>query len=76
LRRADVILVLASGRLIQTGTHDELVRLAGPYRDAALLQLMDAEQSAGVSDISRQTHHPAPSDGAGHKIADELKRIA
>jgi ATP-binding cassette subfamily B protein len=43
LRRADVILVLANGRLLQTGAHDELVRKAGPYRDAALLQLMDVE---------------------------------
>ncbi len=41
LRRADVILVLEDGRLIQSGTHDELVRLEGPYRETAMLQLMD-----------------------------------
>lgn len=45
LRRADVVLVLAKGRLVQTGTHDELVRTPGPYRDTALLQLMDLEPS-------------------------------
>jgi ATP-binding cassette subfamily B protein len=41
LRRADVILVLDQGRLFQSGTHDELVLHPGPYRDTALLQLMD-----------------------------------
>lgn len=41
LRRADVILVLEKGRLARTGTHAELVRVPGPYRDTALLQLMD-----------------------------------
>jgi ABC-type multidrug transport system fused ATPase/permease subunit len=41
LRRADVILVLEGGRLIQSGTHEALAREPGPYRDTALLQLMD-----------------------------------
>ena len=41
LRRADRILVLDEGRLIQTGTHADIVRVPGPYRQAALLQLMD-----------------------------------
>jgi len=41
LRRADVVLVLDNGRLIQSGTHDELVHLPGPYHETALLQMMD-----------------------------------
>ncbi len=41
LRRADRLLVLDEGRLIQTGAHAEIVRQPGPYRQAALLQLMD-----------------------------------
>jgi ATP-binding cassette subfamily B protein len=41
LRRADFILVLEKGRLVQTGTHEALAKIAGPYQDAALLQLMD-----------------------------------
>jgi ABC-type multidrug transport system fused ATPase/permease subunit len=32
---------LDRGRLVQRGTHDQLVRLPGPYRETALLQLMD-----------------------------------
>ena len=41
LRRADLILVLHEGWLLQTGRHDELAHLPGPYRETVLLQLMD-----------------------------------
>ena len=56
LRRADVILVLAKGRLTQMGTHGELLRAPGPYQETARLQLSDwerteqpAEQGRGVA---------------------------
>ncbi len=54
LRRADVILVLANGRLLQTGAHDELVLEAGPYRDAARLQLMDIEPSGDSPSAAKE----------------------
>jgi ATP-binding cassette, subfamily B, bacterial len=41
LRRADLILVLEDGRLTQTGSHEELVHRPGPYRETALLQIME-----------------------------------
>ena len=41
LRRADLILVLEDGRLTRTGTHEELVHRPGPYRETAVLQIMD-----------------------------------
>jgi ATP-binding cassette, subfamily B, bacterial len=41
LRRADTILVLEDGRLIQTGTHEQLAHCPGPYHETALLQIMD-----------------------------------
>jgi ATP-binding cassette subfamily B protein len=41
LRSADVILVLENGRLTQSGKHGELARRPGPYRETALLQMMD-----------------------------------
>ena len=50
LRRADVILVLEKGRLVRVGTHDQLVRVPGIYRETALLQLMDLEERAEVLD--------------------------
>ena len=43
LRRADTILVLDQGQLIGSGTHEELVRVPGLYRETAMLQLMDLE---------------------------------
>lgn len=41
LRRADRILVLDRGELVQQGTHEELVQQQGPYREAASLQMLD-----------------------------------
>ena len=49
LRRADIILVLEKGRLLHTGTHAELVRRPGPYRDTASLQLMDLGEETTLS---------------------------
>ncbi|MBL9216818.1 MAG: ABC transporter ATP-binding protein [Opitutaceae bacterium] len=38
LQRADLIIVLEHGRVVQLGRHDELVRVKGPYRRTAKLQ--------------------------------------
>ncbi len=44
LRRADVILVMEGGRIVQRGTHDELIKVDGPYLRVANLQLVDARE--------------------------------
>ena len=36
---ADLILVLADGKIVQRGTHDELMELPGAYRDQVAAQL-------------------------------------
>ncbi len=41
LRRADRIIVMAQGRIVQQGTHAELMRVPGPYLHVARLQLVD-----------------------------------
>lgn len=47
LKQADMILVLEEGRLTQMGRHEQLAHCTGPYRDTALLQLMDLGQTEG-----------------------------
>jgi ATP-binding cassette subfamily B protein len=41
LRRADRVLVLDRGRVVQAGTHEELMATRGYYSRAAKLQLPD-----------------------------------
>lgn len=41
LRRADFIIVLEHGRIVQRGTHEQLMRKQGPYLHVASLQLVD-----------------------------------
>ncbi len=41
LRRADFIIVMEAGRIVQSGTHEELIRVQGPYLRVADLQLVD-----------------------------------
>ena len=68
LRRADFLLVLSNGRLVQMGSHEDLIDVAGPYRDAALIQLLDSdsgqENDSPVSDSNKhfdRTVSPASS---------------
>lgn len=51
LRRADLIVVLDDGAIIDMGTHEELLRRPGPYRHAARIQVDFSEPDAplGVS---------------------------
>ena len=50
LRRADRILVLERGRIVQVGTHAELMRVKGPYRRAARIQFdADSEEFAQLA---------------------------
>jgi ATP-binding cassette subfamily B protein len=46
LRRADLVLVIERGRIIERGTHEELMRKAGRYRRSALLQGSHVETTA------------------------------
>ena len=48
LRRADLILVLEDGRIVQRGTHRELIAVPGPYLHVANLQLVDSRELQGA----------------------------
>lgn len=43
LRRADLVLVMEDGRIVQRGTHEELMNMKGHYVRAAKLQMADDE---------------------------------
>jgi ATP-binding cassette subfamily B protein len=45
IKQADQILVLEHGRIVQRGRHDDLVAVAGPYREIYDLQLRDQEEA-------------------------------
>jgi len=51
LRRADLIVVLEKGRIVQTGTHADLIRRPGLYQRLARLQIVDdlAERDAIIA---------------------------
>lgn len=54
IKRADKIVVLRKGRLVEEGTHDELVQLeAGVYRGLVYAQEL-AMESEGANDISEE----------------------
>lgn len=46
VRRADKIVVMERGRIVETGTHDELIETAGTYKKLYELQFLEDENSA------------------------------
>ena len=45
---ADLILVMEDGRIVQRGTHDELMALPGAYRKQVVAQQMERGEEAAV----------------------------
>ena len=54
LQRADQVIVLDRGNIVQRGTHEELMSARGHYRRAARLQLPDEESLQLLSDAFSQ----------------------
>jgi ATP-binding cassette subfamily B protein len=60
VRRADMILVMDKGRIVQQGAHEELLRQGGLYKEIHDLQLIQhvkfEEEAAVVGEIPEQEH--------------------
>jgi ATP-binding cassette subfamily B protein/subfamily B ATP-binding cassette protein MsbA len=53
VRRADLILLLEEGRVIERGTHEELMRARGAYHGMVLRQMESADGYAGEEQLLR-----------------------
>ena len=48
IRRADLILLMEDGRVIERGTHEELMRAGGTYYDMVVRQMESQRQGEEV----------------------------
>ncbi len=82
--RADEIVVLKDGRVVERGTHDELVQGEGLYRRIYELELKDQVEALGHADIeaiaTATNGHGATSNAAGKPGAngarDDAPKVA
>ncbi len=70
LRRADRIIVLERGRIVQMGPHAQLLHEAGPYRSAAMHQMIDEDSRRLLAEEIAPT-----SEGGPLASADEQEGV-
>jgi ABC-type bacteriocin/lantibiotic exporter with double-glycine peptidase domain len=58
IRNADLILVMAQGRVVERGTHEELIALSGMYRELVDAQWASAEYPIPNGDRTRHAIDP------------------
>jgi len=54
LRRADYVIVMDGGRIVQKGTHVELMSQPGPYKRVANLQLVDGRELTQIPNLKKE----------------------
>ena len=65
VKRADQVLVMERGKIVQRGTHEELIRQDGPYQRIYEVQMRDQEEYLAARQQS-ETTNGAPPDEAAH----------
>src|SRR6185369_16763368 len=74
VRRADVIVVMEAGRIIEMGTHAELLTQGGQYRKLYELQFADEEEL--VAQMSRMTRYGKGTvTGDDFSVSVDLKTV-
>jgi len=68
VRRADMILVMDKGQVVERGTHDELLARGGLYKEIHDLQLVDHAQFAEEMEELQEQEETRPDEGS-HVIA-------
>ena len=68
VRRADIILVMDQGRIVEQGTHEELLARGGPYKEIHDLQLMDHARFSEEMEDLRELE-ASESDGDLHSLS-------
>ncbi len=67
VRRADMILVMDKGQIVERGTHDELLGRGGLYKEIHDLQLIDhTEFAEEMEELEQEDTRP---DEGAHVIA-------
>src|SRR5512138_1997853 len=68
VRRADMILVMEGGRILQRGTHDDLLRADGSYKEIYDLQLIDHVKFSEETEESQELETSEPGEDS-HALA-------
>jgi ATP-binding cassette subfamily B protein len=81
VKTADLVIVLEEGRIIQMGTHDELIAHEGHYRDVCAAQLSDdalppTEEELAAKKAKRPDYSDSPSAMKRMRDPGELDRAA
>jgi ATP-binding cassette subfamily B protein len=76
LRRTDRILVLEGGRVVQSGTHAELMRARGYYRRLANIQFADFASDTELDSVDDLVHRGSPGKPSGSKPLTALEECA